>query len=520
MSHPHRPLALIILDGWGYSEDPKHNAMLAANTPVWDHLWQDYPHTLLSASGAEVGLPGDQMGNSEVGHINMGAGRVVYQEFTRVSRAIRTGSFFTNHTLTNAVDLALKNNKAVHILGLLSPGGVHSHENHIHAMVELAVNRGVKKVYVHAFLDGRDTPPKSAQASIEAMEAKFEELGGGQFASLIGRFYALDRDQRWPRVAKAYKLITEGKGEHQAPDAISALAKAYLDDKTDEFVPASAIVPKGEAPITVQDGDVVVFMNFRSDRARELTRSFIDPDFDSFERPRTIKLAEFVTLTEYKKDFATPTAFPSEKLNNVLGAYVSSLGLHQLRIAETEKYAHVTFFFNGGRDEPFEGEDRILVPSPNIDTYDLQPSMSAAKVAYELVKAIHSNKYDVIICNFANADMVGHSGQFDATVKAIEALDNCLGRVWSALKQVGGEMIVTADHGNAELMLDEKTEQAHTAHTSNPVPFIYAGREASCTEQGTLADIAPTMLSLMDQPIPDEMGNHLLVTLKQADSDN
>ena len=519
MSHPHRPLALIILDGWGYSEDPKHNAIHAANTPVWDHLWQDYPHTLISASGAGVGLPGHQMGNSEVGHLNIGAGRVVYQEFTRISRAIRTGSFFTNHTLTNAVDKAFDNNKAVHILGLLSPGGVHSHEEHIYAMVELAVQRGVKKVYVHAFLDGRDTPPKSAQASIDAMEEKFKQLGGGQFASLIGRFYALDRDQRWNRVTKAYRLITEGESEFQATDASTALNMAYQRDETDEFVKATSIATSNQ-PIKVDDGDVMVFMNFRSDRARELTSSFIDPNFDGFERDRQIELAEFVTLTEYKKDFTAPIAFPSEKLNNVLGAYVSSLGFHQLRIAETEKYAHVTFFFNGGRDDPFEGEDRILVPSPKVDTYDSQPSMSALEVADHLVKAIHSNTYDMIICNFANADMVGHSGNYDAAIKAVETLDNCLGRVWSALKQVGGEMIVTADHGNAELMMDEKTGQPHTAHTSNPVPLIYAGRKASCVEQGTLADIAPTLLSLMDLPIPDEMGQHLLINLNNADSTN
>ncbi|MDH5357523.1 MAG: 2,3-bisphosphoglycerate-independent phosphoglycerate mutase [Gammaproteobacteria bacterium] len=520
MSHPHRPLALIILDGWGYSEDPKFNAILAAKTPVWDHLWQDYPHTLISASGAGVGLPGEQMGNSEVGHLNIGAGRVVYQEFTRVSRAIRTGSFFTNRTLTHAVDLALENDKAVHVLGLLSAGGVHSHEEHIHAMVELAIKRGVKKVYVHAFLDGRDTPPKSAQASISAMEEKFKQLGGGQFASVIGRFYALDRDQRWKRVAKAYHLITDGRGEFLAPDATTALSMAYQRDETDEFVKATSILSPNGQTITVEDGDVVVFMNFRSDRARELTNSFIDTEFDNFERERTIKLGEFVTLTEYKKDFTAPIAFPSEKLNNVLGAYVASLGLRQLRIAETEKYAHVTFFFNGGRDQPFEGEDRILIPSPDVDTYDLQPSMNAPEVADQLVKAINSNKYDMIICNFANADMVGHSGNFEAAVNAIETLDNCLGRVWSALKQVGGEMIVTADHGNAELMMDEDTGQAHTAHTNNPVPLIYAGRKGSCVDHGTLADIAPTLLSLMDLPIPSEMGKHLLVNLNSTDSHN
>jgi len=510
MNHPHRPLALIILDGWGYSEDPKHNAIHAANTPVWDKLWLNYPHTLISASGAGVGLPGNQMGNSEVGHLNMGAGRVVYQELTRISRSIRTGSFFTNRTLTDAVDSALEQDKAVHIMGLLSPGGVHSHEDHIHAMVELAVKRGVKNVYVHAFLDGRDTPPKSAHASLVALEDKFAQLGGGKIASIIGRFYALDRDQRWDRVGKAYQLITEGKGDFNAADATAALDLAYQRNESDEFVQATTI---GEKTIKVENGDAIVFMNFRSDRARQITNSFIDLEFDGFPRERNIELSAFVTLTEYKKDFNAPIAFPSEKLNNVLGAHISSLGLHQLRIAETEKYAHVTFFFNGGRDEPFEGEDRILVPSPKVDTYDQQPEMNAPELTDKLVEAIKTNKYDVIICNFANADMVGHSGNYDAAVQAVEALDECLGRVWSALKSAGGEMIVTADHGNAELMLDEQTGQAHTAHTSNPVPLIFAGRSAKCAEQGSLSDIAPTMLTLMDLPIPAEMSTHLLVEI-------
>jgi len=508
MNHPHRPLALIVLDGWGYSEDPKYNAIHAANTPVWDKLWLNYPHTLISASGAGVGLPGNQMGNSEVGHLNLGAGRVVYQELTRISRSIRTGSFFTNRTLTDAVDSALEQDKAVHIMGLLSPGGVHSHEDHIHAMVELAIKRGVKNVYVHAFLDGRDTPPKSAHASLAALEDKFAQLGGGKIASIIGRFYALDRDQRWDRVGKAYQLIAEGKGDFNAADATAALDLAYQRNESDEFVQATTI---GEKAINVENGDAIVFMNFRSDRARQITNSFIDPNFDGFPLERNIDLSAFVTLTEYKKDFNTPIAFPSEKLKNVLGSYISSLGLHQLRIAETEKYAHVTFFFNGGRDKPFEGEDRILVPSPKVDTYDQQPEMNAPELTDRFVEAIQSNKYDVIICNFANADMVGHSGNYDAAVQAIEVLDECLGRVWSALKSAGGEMIVTADHGNAELMLDEKTGQAHTAHTSNPVPLIFAGRPAKCAEQGTLSDIAPTMLTLMDLPIPAEMSNHLLV---------
>jgi len=511
MTQQHRPLALIILDGWGYSESPENNAIMAANTPVWDALWQQYPHTFINASGAGVGLPGDQMGNSEVGHLNLGAGRVVYQEFTRISRAIETGTFFSNQTLVDAADSAASQHKAVHILGLLSDGGVHSHEEHIHAMVELALQRGVKDVYVHAFLDGRDTPPQSAQTAIEAIEAKLQSLGGGKLATIVGRYYAMDRDQRWDRVNKAYDLIAEGKGEFHALDAQTALAAAYERGETDEFVKTTVI---GDS-VKVKDGDSIVFMNFRSDRARELTQCFIETDFEGFTRPRNIALGQFVTLTEYKKDFDVPVAFPAETMNNILGAYLSSLGLRQLRIAETEKYAHVTFFFNGGRDKPFEGEDRILIPSPKVDTYDLQPEMNAPEVADKLVKAIQSNDYDVIICNFANADMVGHTGNFDAAVKAIEALDNCLGRVWSALKETGGEMLVTADHGNAERMKNEETGQPHTAHTSNVVPLIYAGREAHCNEQGTLSDIAPTMLSLMGLPIPAEMSKHLLVEVKK-----
>jgi 2,3-bisphosphoglycerate-independent phosphoglycerate mutase len=513
MSQSHRPIALIIMDGWGYSEDPKYNAILAANTPVWDSLWQDKPHMLIGASGEGVGLPGDQMGNSEVGHLNIGAGRVVYQEFTRISKSIREGDFFTNDVLVSAIDKASDAGKAVHILGLLSAGGVHSHEEHIEAMVEMAVKRGATKVYVHAFLDGRDTPPKSAQSSIDVLEAKFKQLGGGQFASIIGRFYAMDRDQRWERVEKAYSLITDGTCEFEAPSASEGLAMAYTREETDEFVQATSILDNGKI-VTVEEGDAIVFMNFRSDRARELTECFITSDFDGFERKREINLADFVTITEYKKGYSSPIAFPSHSLSNVLGEYVSSLGLKQLRIAETEKYAHVTFFFNGGRDKPFEGEDRILVPSPKVTTYDMQPSMSADEVATKLSEAIRSETYDMIICNFANADMVGHSGNYDAAVEAIEALDGCLGKVWDALQEVGGEMIVTADHGNAELMVNEATGQAHTAHTSNLVPLIYAGREATCAEHGTLSDIAPTMLSLMDIEIPSEMGRNLLVKPK------
>ncbi len=506
-------MVLIVLDGWGYSENPDYNAILSARKPVWDKLWERYPHTLIRTSGAAVGLPNEQMGNSEVGHLNLGAGRVVYQEFTRVSRAVRTGSFFTNKTLTSAVDQAVENDKAVHILGLLSPGGVHSHECHIHAMAKLAAERGAKRVYLHAFLDGRDTAPKSAEASIAAMEEKFAEFGAGCFASVIGRYYAMDRDHRWPRIQAAYDLITQGKAEFQAPDAMSALQMAYERGETDEFVQATAIVPAGEAPVRFEDGDTLVFMNYRSDRARQITRPFIEPDFDGFERAYIPKPGAVVSLTEYKQEFNIPVAFPPERMRNVFGEYLSSLGMHQLRIAETEKYAHVTFFFNGGYEEPFPGEDRILVPSPQVATYDLKPEMSAPEVTDKMVAAIGSGDYDVIICNFANPDMVGHTGNFDAAVQAIEALDVCLGRVYEAVERAGGEMLITADHGNAEQMRGEDTGQAHTAHTTNLVPLVYVGRPAKLDGSGALADVAPTMIYLMGLDKPSEMSGHSLVEL-------
>ena len=512
-------MLLLILDGWGYSETPQHNAIAAANKPVWDRLWNNYPHTLIRTSGAAVGLPADQMGNSEVGHLNLGAGRVVYQEFTRVSRAIKTGSFFRNHTLTDAVDLAIENDKAVHVLGLLSPGGVHSHEEHIHAMLELALQRGAKKVYLHAFLDGRDTAPRSAAASIESTQQLFDKLGGGRFASIIGRYYAMDRDHRWPRIQAAYNLITQGKAEYQAVDAKSALEMAYARDEGDEFVKATAIVPAGARPVTVNDGDVIIFMNFRSDRARQITRPFIEPDFDGFVREREPRLGSFISLTEYNADFDVPVAYPAERLKDVFGEYVAKNGLHQLRLAETEKYAHVTFFFNGGQEKPFDGEDRILVKSPMVATYDMQPEMSAPEVTDKLVAAIEGGSYDVIICNYANPDMVGHTGKFDAAVKAIEAIDACLGRIVAAIDNCGGEMLVTADHGNAELMLDNNSGQPHTAHTTNLVPLVYVGRPAQMLENGALSDIAPTMLTLMNMPIPPDMTGHPLVELLPEVSD-
>lgn len=505
------PVALLILDGWGYSEQQDHNAILSANTPVWDSLWERYPHMLLYASGADVGLPTEQMGNSEVGHLNLGAGRVVYQEITRVSRSIRTGSFFTNRTLTDAVDKAVDNKKAIHILGLLSPGGVHSHQDHIMAFAKLAVERGARRVYLHAFLDGRDTPPKSAAESLELMEKTFSELGDGCIASIIGRYFAMDRDHRWPRIQSAYELFAEGKAEFTAHSALEALEMAYARGESDEFVQATTIVPEGGEAVSIQDGDVIMSMNYRSDRARQFTRAIIEKDFDGFERNTLLYDNPFISLTEYKSDFDIPVAFPPERLTNVFGEYIASLGMRQLRIAETEKYAHVTFFFNGGKEEPFEGEDRILIPSPNVATYDLKPEMSAFEVTDKLVDAIRNGKYDTFICNFANPDMVGHSGNFEATVKAIEAVDTCLGRIHQALQEVGGEMLVTADHGNAEQMRNEQAGQAHTAHTLNPVPLLYVGREATMEENGALQDIAPTLLTLMDLDIPDEMGGHSLV---------
>ncbi len=467
----------------------------------------------MRTSGAAVGLPADQMGNSEVGHLNLGAGRVVYQEFTRVSRAIKTGSFFTNLTLTDAVDKAMETDRAIHILGLLSPGGVHSHEEHIHAMVELAVQRGARKVYLHAFLDGRDTPPKCAEDSLRSMQEVFDRLQGGRFASVIGRYYAMDRDHHWPRIEAAYNLITEGKGEFTATSALQALELAYARGESDEFVKATAIVPQGTEPVSIEDGDVLVFMNYRSDRARQITRPFIEDDFEGFMRDARPRLGDFVSLTEYKSDFDVHVAYPAERLKNVFGEYLSQHGLRQLRLAETEKYAHVTFFFNGGIEEPFEGEDRILVKSPMVATYDLQPEMSSVQVTDHLVEAIESNTYDVIICNYANPDMVGHTGKFDAAVKAIEAIDRALGRVLEALQSVDGEMLITADHGNAEQMLDEETGQPHTAHTSNLVPLIYVGREAQLSEHGALSDIVPSMMYLMNLEAPPEMTGTPLVSL-------
>lgn len=505
-----KPFVLCILDGWGHREETSNNAIAHANTPVLDKLWKECPSTLISGSGMDVGLPDGQMGNSEVGHVNLGAGRIVYQDFTRISKAISDGDFFKNPTLVQSVDSAIEKNGAVHIMGLLSPGGVHSHEDHILAMIKLAEQRGAKKVYVHAFLDGRDTPPRSAKHSLETLEAHFSETQSGKVASLIGRYYAMDRDNRWDRVEAAYNMLTLGQSEYTADTATQGLDNAYSRDENDEFVKSTII---GEAA-KVEDNDTLIFMNFRADRAREITRSFVESEFSGFTRKIVPKLSKFVMLTEYAADIDTVAAFPPAALDNVLGEWLEKHNKTQLRISETEKYAHVTFFFSGGREALFEGEKRELIPSPQVATYDLQPEMNSELLTDKLVEAIKSKEYDFIVVNYPNGDMVGHTGVFEAAVKACEAVDHCVGRVVEALREVGGECLITADHGNAEQMSDTKTGQAHTAHTSEPVPFIYVGRDAIPAKEGKLSDVAPTILHLIGMPQPAEMTGKPLMTVK------
>lgn len=505
-----KPFALIIMDGWGYNPVKEFNAVANAKTPNLDNLTAHYAHTLIEASGLAVGLPDGQMGNSEVGHTNIGAGRVVYQDLTRITKSIADGDFFSNEALCKAIDAANAAGKAVHVMGLMSPGGVHSHEDQIVAMFELLARKNVSKAYFHAFTDGRDVPPRSAQGSIDKFEALFKKLGTGRFASMIGRYYAMDRDNRWDRVEQAYDLLTQASTQF-APfaSATDALNAAYARNENDEFIQASVI---GE-PVKMEDGDALIFMNFRADRARQISRSFANDDFTGFTR-KVRPAINFVMLTEYATDIKAACAFPPSDLKNTLGEWLSSHNKTQLRISETEKYAHVTFFFNGGVENQFPGEDRILVNSPKVKTYDLQPEMSSKELTDKLCAAIESCKYDVIICNYPNGDMVGHTGVYEAAVKACEAVDECIGRVTDSLKKVGGECLITADHGNAERMKDLTTGVAYTAHTNLPVPLIYFGRQAEAVSGGKLSDLAPTILSLIGMDIPAEMTGKVLFKVK------
>lgn len=517
------PVLLVVLDGWGYSEHTEFNAIHHAHKPNWDAMWRECPHMLIRSSGLSVGLPDEQMGNSEVGHMHLGAGRLIYQDFTRISEAIRSGEFFDNTVLVEACRDAAARGSALHVLGLLSPGGVHSHEDHIIALLDLAARCGVGQVCLHAFLDGRDTPPRSAGSSLSRLATHCGTLGNARIASIVGRYYAMDRNQNWDRVQRAYDLLVDGKAPQVAADAAAALAIAYAAGETDEFVTPIAIRSAAEPPVRIADGDVVVFANFRADRARQLTSALTDGEFTKFERARVPRLARFVTMTDYGAQFRLPVAFPTIDLRNTFGELVSRAGLRQLRIAETEKYAHVTFFFNGGEEQPFDGEDRVLVPSPQVATYDLAPAMSAAEVTDRLIEAVAARRYDAIICNFANADMVGHTGDFDATVHCIETLDTCLGRLRAACAEHGMELLITSDHGNAEQMRalghGHEGGEPHTAHTSNLVPLIYCGRPATFAADGCLSDVAPTMLALMGLAQPADMTGRPLLRLDSGSRD-
>ncbi|MDE0843289.1 MAG: 2,3-bisphosphoglycerate-independent phosphoglycerate mutase [Psychrobacter pacificensis] len=520
------PHVLMILDGFGYREEDKDNAIAAANMPNLDRIYQKYPHGLISASGEDVGLPDGQFGNSEVGHMNLGAGRVLYQDSTRISSELANREFYKNEALVDAVKAANELGGNVHIMGLLSDGGVHSHQDHIEGMCHSALVHGAKNVFIHCFLDGRDTPPKSADKYINRLRDYIDKLNahyeGGrvQIASIIGRYYAMDRDNRWDRVQKAYELITEGKADRLSTRADGAVQAAYKARETDEFISPTTVIGRDEVPYTVEDNDALIFMNFRADRARELAQAFVLPDheFSGFARQKQPKLAAFVMLTKYSDVLAdnpkTSIAYYPTSLANTLGEYLQDQGKTQLRIAETEKYAHVTFFFSGGREEEYDGETRILVPSPDVATYDLKPEMSAPEVTDKLVEAIESGQYDVLVVNYANGDMVGHTGIFDAAVKAVEALDVCVGRVESAVKAAGGDMLITADHGNCEQMQDYESGQVHTQHTTEHVPLIYVGEQKLQVRRGgKLSDVAPTILALMNVDAPAEMtGESLLVS--------
>jgi 2,3-bisphosphoglycerate-independent phosphoglycerate mutase len=512
MSKVSHPILLLILDGWGCREESSNNPTKNTPTPTLDLLQKNYPHTLLQASGPAVGLPAGQIGNSEVGHLHIGAGRKVPQDLVRVNNDIDSGLFFQNPVLLKTLQQAKKTGKSVHILGLLSPGGVHSQEQHLFAMIRMIAEQGITQNYLHAFLDGRDVPPQSALPSLQKAEALYASLPGGKIASLIGRYYAMDRDKRWERTQQAYDLLTLGTAYCEATSAIDALQSAYQRAETDEFVSPTAIHGPNENPITIQDGDVVIFMNYRADRARQLTHAFIDAEFTGFQRTLQPKLNAFVSLTQYAKDLPTTVVYPPFQLTNNLGEFLSAQGLHQLRIAETEKYAHVTYFLNGRVEQAYANEERILIPSPKVATYDLQPEMSAIELTDRLLEAIESSRYDVIICNYANPDMIGHTGVEAAANQTVKIMDECMHRILKTLEKTKGECLITADHGNIEMMYDAITGQPHTAHTENPVPFIYFGRKAKfMTSMGALDDVAPTLLHILGLAQPSEMtGQNLL----------
>jgi 2,3-bisphosphoglycerate-independent phosphoglycerate mutase len=504
------PLLLVVLDGWGVREERDHNAIALARTPTWNELLARYPHTTLEASGEAVGLPDRQMGNSEVGHMNMGAGRVVYQDLTRIDQSIRNGELFTNPVLQEAMGRCRTGDRALHFMGLVSDGGVHSHQRHLHALLELASRLKLPRVFVHAFTDGRDCPPTGAREYLGELERVMARLGAGRIASVSGRYYAMDRDKRWDRTRRAWAAITLGEGKH-APSASSIIEASYGAGVTDEFLEPAVIVDAGGAPVaTLRSDDSVIFFNFRADRARQMTRALAFEDFDGFERP-TFPRVSVSTMTRYDVTFGLPVVFEPQTFANSLAEVLAGPGVANLRLAETEKYAHVTYFFNCGIEKPYQREDRILVPSQKVATYDLKPEMSAPGITDQLVADLDSGRHRIVICNFANADMVGHTGNLDAAIAAVETLDRCLARIVTTVERAGGSMIITADHGNAEQMWDEARGEPHTAHTNNPVPIVIIDRESGSKsgqrlrEGGSLRDVAPTMLNMFGMEIPKEM---------------
>ncbi len=510
-----RPTVLLILDGYGFREEKEHNAIALADTPVMDRLMKECPFVLGNASGLAVGLPEGQMGSSEVGHLNMGAGRIVYQDLTRITKEIEDGGFFENEALLKAINNAKENGTSLHLYGLLSDGGVHSHNSHLYALLELAKRHGLEKVYVHCFTDGRDTPPESGKDYVKELQEKMDQIGCGKIATVMGRYYAMDRDNNWDRVEKAYRALTLGEGV-TADSAAEAVTQSYKKGETDEFIQPTVVMENGSPVATIEDGDSIIFFNFRPDRAREITRAFCSDEFDSFDRGSR-KQVTYVCFTDY--DVTIPNkeiAFGKVVMTNTFGEWLAANGLKQARIAETEKYAHVTFFFNGGVEEPNKGEDRFLIPSPKVATYDLQPQMSAPQVCDTLVEKIRSGAYDVIVTNFANADMVGHTGVESATIEAVECLDKCIGKIVEAIEEVNGQLFICADHGNAEMLVDPATGDPLTAHTTDPVPFILVNYDPAYTlrEGGCLADIAPTLIEMMGMEKPAEMTGESLLMKK------